>query len=611
MISRHRIAAASRSLLLLAFAALVNACGDGPQVPTTFAPTAASSTQVSGVVATIVAPAPQVQILDAKSKPIKGLLVRWRVGTNSGHVGSDTSNTDASGAAFSGGWTLGTTAGLQTLIASVDGLSPITFTAQVRAGVATDLVRVSLDAQLATVNTVVAIAPSVRAQDVFGNPVAGVIVTFTPVSGGGVIEGAQQTTDAIGLASAVTWKLGTVAGRQFVVATAPGVAQAAFSSVAVADVAADIQKIAGDNQEGVSGLTLAIAPGVRVVDAFGNAIGNVAVTFSPATNSGTVTPGITQTDATTGTAFVASWILGNALTQSLVAASSALPTKSATFSAKAVTSLFGITVRYVGALPNAAQQAAVVRSVTKWRSILLSNSGTTRFTANAGACGRPWMPAVDTTVTNLVIYANIGPIDGVGNVLGNANACGFHTATGLPGFATMQFDSDDLAALDAQGLTDAVITHEIGHALGFGGFSWTSRTLLTDGGLPDPIFTGTQARAQFVVLGGGAFTGRTVPVENTGGAGTRDVHWRETTFRNELMTGFVNVGVNPLSRVTIGALADLGYGVTYSGADTYTFTSFLRSPFEAPERTVELGNDVVPIPDNGYARATLVTTKRP
>ncbi len=611
MIFRKRMVSATRACALFAFVALINACGDGPQVPTTFAPVNGSITQVSGVVATVVNAAPQVKILDAKSKPIKGHLVRWRIGANGGHVVNDSSFTDASGVALSGGWTLGTSAGIQTLTASSDGVSPITFTAQVSAGAPTDLVRLSVDGQVATVNTVLPIAPSVRAQDAFGNPVAGVAVTFATINGGGVIEGGQQITDANGVAAAASWKLGTVAGRLFAVATAPNVSQAAFSAVALPGPAADLQKVFGDSQQGVSGLAITVAPAVRVVDAFSNPIGNVAVTFTTGLNSGTVTPSIAQTDAVTGIAFVTGWILGNAPTQTLVATSSSVTGKSVTFTATAVTTLYGITVRYVGTLPSAAQQAAVNRSVAKWRSIVLSNSGTTRFTTNAGACGRPWMPAVDTTVTNLVIYANIGPIDGVGNVLGNANACGFHATTGLTGFATMQFDSADLDALDASGLTDAVITHEIGHALGIGGSAWTSRGLLTDGGLPDPIFTGTQARAQFVALGGGAFTGRIVPVENTGGAGTRDVHWRETVFRNELMTGFVNTGLNPLSRVTIGALADIGYAVNYSAADSYTFVSFLRSPFEAAERVIELGDDVVPIPANGYAKANLIARQRP
>ena len=41
-----------------------------------------------------------------------------------------------------------------------------------------------------------------------------------------------------------------------------------------------------------------------------------------------------------------------------------------------------------------------------------------------------------------------------------------------------------------------------------------------------------------------------------GEPGTVDAHWRELVFDNELMTGFINFGTNPLSGVTVSSLAD-------------------------------------------------------
>jgi hypothetical protein len=61
-----------------------------------------------------------------------------------------------------------------------------------------------------------------------------------------------------------------------------------------------------------------------------------------------------------------------------------------------------------------------------------------------------------------------------------------------------------------------------------------------------------------------------VPVENSGGPGTRDSHWRESILTNELMTGYANTGPMPLSRITIGSLQDIGYSVNYAAADPYT-----------------------------------------
>jgi hypothetical protein len=40
-------------------------------------------------------------------------------------------------------------------------------------------------------------------------------------------------------------------------------------------------------------------------------------------------------------------------------------------------------------------------------------------------------------------------------------------------------------------------------------------------------------------------------------------------MKSELMTGFLNSGLNPLSRITIATLGDLGYTVDYSTAERY------------------------------------------
>jgi hypothetical protein len=52
--------------------------------------------------------------------------------------------------------------------------------------------------------------------------------------------------------------------------------------------------------------------------------------------------------------------------------------------------------------------------------------------------------------------------------------------------------------------------------------------------------------------------------------GSTCIHWDEVCFDNEIMTSVLDDGANPLSRVTIGSLEDLGYTVDYSAADSYT-----------------------------------------
>jgi hypothetical protein len=68
-----------------------------------------------------------------------------------------------------------------------------------------------------------------------------------------------------------------------------------------------------------------------------------------------------------------------------------------------------------------------------------------------------------------------------------------------------------------------------------------------------------------------------VLLETIGGQGTRDVHWAESDFGVELMTGFVNLPPNPLSLITTGSLQDLGYQVNNAAADLGYTTASLRA----------------------------------
>jgi hypothetical protein len=151
----------------------------------------------------------------------------------------------------------------------------------------------------------------------------------------------------------------------------------------------------------------------------------------------------------------------------------------------------------------------------------------------------------------------------------------------------MTFDSADVAVLSAQGSLNSVILHEMGHVLGFGN-AWTDAQFnclqnasTPPGTILDAFFSCANAVAMFDSIGGTTYTGgNKVPVENCGpaspagcGAGTVNRHWREPTFGNELMTGFLNGGVtNPLSRLSAAAMEDLGYGVNYAGSDNYVHT---------------------------------------
>ncbi|MFN0017470.1 MAG: leishmanolysin-related zinc metalloendopeptidase [Pirellulaceae bacterium] len=171
-------------------------------------------------------------------------------------------------------------------------------------------------------------------------------------------------------------------------------------------------------------------------------------------------------------------------------------------------------------------------------------------------------------VDDLLIDASAVSIDGDGGTLGQAGPDRFRTGSLFPYHGSMQFDTADLASMERDGSLLSVIEHEIGHILGIGTL-WNDLGLITGAGTSNPRFIGQRATAEYNAIFGLHET--SVPVENTGGAGTRDAHWRESVFSTEIMTGWAGPGTSlPLSRITIASLADLGYQVDISKAASYS-----------------------------------------
>jgi hypothetical protein len=192
------------------------------------------------------------------------------------------------------------------------------------------------------------------------------------------------------------------------------------------------------------------------------------------------------------------------------------------------------------------------------------------------------LPAVELpdgeVVDDIVIEAQGATIDGIGGILGQAGPVYLRPGSLLPAKGLMQFDIVDLANLETHEALLSVIVHEMGHVLGLGTL-WNEKGLLfgcnVENPPANPLFLGEAAMAEF-----GDLLGRDeptpVPVANTGGVGTRCGHWRESVFGSELMTGFFDLGNNPLSRLTIASMQDLGYAVNLDAADSYELPSALE-----------------------------------
>lgn len=224
---------------------------------------------------------------------------------------------------------------------------------------------------------------------------------------------------------------------------------------------------------------------------------------------------------------------------------------------------FTITVVFLGGLTTP-QKNAFKTAAKRWSKVIVGDL--------------PDVVVNGQVIDDVQIEASGVAIDGPGGILGQAGPTHLRPASAgaakfIPAKGRMQFDTADLANMQANGTLGDVITHEMGHVLGIGTI-WTMKGLLAGGGGNNPTFTGTNAKKEYGTLKG---TGpAAVPVENTGGPGTANSHWRETVFRNELMTGFVAGPPNPMSRLTVASLKDLGYKVDLAKAEPYSLPNLLQ-----------------------------------
>ena len=260
-------------------------------------------------------------------------------------------------------------------------------------------------------------------------------------------------------------------------------------------------------------------------------------------------------------------------------------------------SAFKIELRF-GSSVSDAYKLVFNNAANRWKEIITANLGNLPTgTFDPADCNVSGFPSPATVSNDLTIYAVVEPIDGVGNVLGSAGPCITRQSNDLTIVGSMRFDIADVDALANAGQLQETITHEMGHVLGIGTL-WKTKGLLTGAGSNGqcgntPEFTGTNAVNEWKALGG---TGN-VPVEgafdkngNPIGQGTCEGHWRESVFTNELLTGFLDDGkVNPLSRLTIASVKDLGYTVNLNAAQAYTLdNSPLATRLKAKKTKLEM-----------------------
>jgi hypothetical protein len=581
---RARIAA-----LIVAGLAL-QACSDGQPSAPLSAVLEADGLAASATVHTEVRPT--VVLRDERGRARAGERVTFEVTEGGGSVSGSAATTDAEGRATVG-WTLGRAAGTNALVARAGAGGTTTFTVMGTPAAAAAMSAAMEVPPVAAVSTPITAPPAVRVTDAYGNGVAGIAVTFAAESGGGSVSGGSQITDQAGLATAGAWLMGAVEGEHTLHATAAGLPAVVFTTraLAVSGEWAQLASFAGDDTTcpvGSSGCSFT----VQVTNAQGGAVAGEAILWRGANGEirttvtnvhGRATAPNLSTHAQPGTFQQTAQLLGAG--------------DEVAFRYRTVASGgFRIDLRYV-VEPSAAVRAAFENARARWEQVITGNlpavslTGTGQVAANA--CGITH-PAVNETVDDLLIFVEVVPIDGPGKILGSAGPCRIRSASGLPVLGVIKLDADDLDLMATRGILTDVVLHEVGHVLGLGTL-WSRFSLVDGAGTSDPLYTGRRAQSGFVLGGGSALGG--VPLENTGGAGTREGHWRESVLDNELMTGWVNTGSNPLSVITIGSLLDMGYEVNFGAADSYGLTGAFKpqGPHLHTDR-IELHQVPLPLP---------------
>jgi hypothetical protein len=571
---------------------VLGACSSEPKVPTTLTLSSPSLSFSALGQSQQLTPS----VTDQNGDPLPGTSVSW---ASSNAAVASVSSTGVVTAEGAGSAQVTAAAGSATAVADVTVVQT-----------PTQLNKISGDGQTATAGEALDSPLVVEVNDALGNPVAGAAVTFAITQGGGSLAPANATTSTDGRAS-TTVTAGTVAGspQQVSASIAATTISVSFNATATAGPPATISIAAGNNQQALPGDLVPVRPAVSVRDIHQNPVPGISVEFEVISGGGSITGGTTVTNAN-GRAEVGSWRLGTGTPNELRASAVGLTLggNPVTFTASTATTALNIEVRFLTSA-TAAQADAFTSAEQRWETLVVGDLEDVLVNEAPGVCGGG-TPAINEALDDLIIFAMLEPIDGPGAILGQAGPC-LVRENFLPAVGVMFFDSEDLDFIQSEGLLEDLILHEMGHVLGFGTL-WPFQGLLANpaaNGGTDPHFTGAQAIAAFNSAGGAGYTGAKVPVEDTGGEGTVDSHWRESVFDNELMTGFINVGNNRLSAISVASLADQGFQVDVAEADPYSVTSALR--VQGPRKTLKLTNDIIRRPVKVLdARGRLVRTLR-
>lgn len=232
--------------------------GDGVIGPPTITRAAAGQGQRAEVLTAVPIP-PRVLVTDADGDPVPGVRMTFTVREGEGSADGIDVVTGPDGQASVGSWRLGPIPGRNVLIGEVPGLAPVEFVAEGTPGENGSMTIATGNHQYARIGQAVQVPPAVVVRDRDDKPVPGRRVTFRIGSGGGVVEGADATTDADGIARVGRFQVGTTPGENTLIAETDRLPPLTIRATAVSD-----QEPVLARESVVSGLTnpwdIAFAP---------------------------------------------------------------------------------------------------------------------------------------------------------------------------------------------------------------------------------------------------------------------------------------------------------------------------------------------------------------
>lgn len=198
-------------------------------------------------------------------------------------------------------------------------------------------------------------------------------------------------------------------------------------------------------------------------------------------------------------------------------------------------------------------------------------------------------------IDDLAIAIEVQDFFGIGGGVAAAGVCSVREGSYLPVTGILTMDRADIPHLRESGRLEKVILHEMGHNLGIG-TTWDKIDLLRNFPASSPYeknthFAGPLAIEAFDEAGGTNYPHEPkVPVDGNG------AHWRLEVLYNELMTGVTFTDIfEPLSAITIQALADYGYTVNVDQAEAYALPGVVVAK-RGGAQGIPYGDDILKAP---------------